>query len=130
MSKQFHIGDVLSITTGKLLAPSGMDGIYSILNYMTNDNLFTHQLPRAMRECAPYLARQYPDLPNEESDLPDFNGSKEAVTTYVQQQAVRFGEYLEVEPIPQDDHTYKDPITEAMELTSGRVIVVDPNNEH
>ena len=35
-----------------------MDGIYDILNFLTGDNLYTHQLPRAMRECEPWLRAQ------------------------------------------------------------------------
>ena len=59
---KFHIGDVLSITTGKMVSPTGMDGIYKILNFMTGEDLYTHQLPRAMRVCAPHLLQQHPQL--------------------------------------------------------------------
>ena len=58
MSRDFHIGDILSVTTGRLVSPRRMDGVYDILNFMTGDNLFTHQLPRAARECAGPLAAQ------------------------------------------------------------------------
>jgi hypothetical protein len=60
--RQFHIGDILSITTGHLVSPRHIEGVYDILNFMTRDNLFTHQLPRASRECAPHLLRQHPML--------------------------------------------------------------------
>ena len=61
-TKQFHLGDVLSITTGRLVSPRHIDGVYDILNFMTGDNLFTHQLPRASDECKPYLVAQFPQL--------------------------------------------------------------------
>ena len=51
--REFPLGVVLSITTGKLLCPIG--DVYDILNFLTGDNLFTHQLPRAMREWAQKL---------------------------------------------------------------------------
>lgn len=60
--KQFHIGDVLSITHEHLVSPRHMDGVYDILNYMTGDSLFTHQLPRAGRECKEPLLAQHPEL--------------------------------------------------------------------
>lgn len=60
MTKNFHIGDILSITTDFLVSPRGMDGIYDILNFITNDNLFTHQLPRVAKECRPFLLGKYP----------------------------------------------------------------------
>ena len=67
-TKQFHLGDVLSITTGRLVSPRHIDGVYDILNFMTGDNLFTHQLPRASDECKPYLVEQFPQLATTEMD--------------------------------------------------------------
>src|SRR3989338_2928760 len=61
-TKQFHLGDVLSIATNRLVSPRHIDGVYDILNFMTGDNLFTHQLPRASDECKPYLVKQFPQL--------------------------------------------------------------------
>ena len=60
--KRFHISDILSVTTGRLVSSRHMEGIYDILNFITGDNLFTHQLPRAMRECEPWLKTQFPYL--------------------------------------------------------------------
>ena len=60
--KTFHISDVLSVTTGRLVSSRHMGGIYEILNFLTGDNLFTHQLPRAMKECLPWLRTQFPNL--------------------------------------------------------------------
>ena len=74
-TRTFHIGDILTITTGRLVSPRHVDGIYDILNFMTGDNLFTHQLPRGMDECAPSLREQFPDLAA--IVVPDDLGSKE-----------------------------------------------------
>jgi len=60
--KTFHFSDLLSVTTGKMLSTRGIEGIYDILNFMTNDNLSTHQLSRAMRECKPILHEQFSHL--------------------------------------------------------------------
>lgn len=60
--KLFHISDVLSITTGRLVSNRHMDGVYDILNFLTGDNLYTHQLPRASRECEAWLRTQFPKL--------------------------------------------------------------------
>lgn len=61
-SKAFPLADVLSITTDKLLSREHMAGIYKLLNYMTGDDLFTHQLPRAGDACTPALIAQHPFL--------------------------------------------------------------------
>ncbi len=96
-NKNFHIGDVLSITTGCLVSPRKMEGVYDILNFMTGDNLFTHQLPRASDECKPYLFKQYPQL----KDVVDASSvTPENWQEWIDQQVARFGENLTVCPIP------------------------------
>ena len=62
MTRNFHLSDILSITTGRLVSTRHMEGVYEILNWMTQDDLFTHQLGRASEECAPILCTLYPEL--------------------------------------------------------------------
>jgi len=95
MEKQFHISGVLSVTTGHLVSPRHMDGIYDILNFMTGDNLFTHQLPRASDECKPYLLKQHPQL----KDVDASGVTPENWPKRLDQQVARFGENLTVCPI-------------------------------
>ena len=109
-ARDFALGQVLSITTGRLCCDIG--GVYEILNYMTRDNLFTHQLPRAMRECAPWLLRQHPQLGAVDASAV----TRENWQEWLLSQEARWGTTLSVHPIPQDDHTRRDPIEEAMEM--------------
>lgn len=60
--KDFHVSDVISVTTGWLVSYQGVSGVYEILNFLTDDNLSTHQLPRAMDEVDPVLRRRFPEL--------------------------------------------------------------------
>lgn len=120
-TKRFHLGDALSITTGNLVSPSGIGGVYAILNWMTQDNLFTHQLPRAIVECRPWLLRQHPVL--ETITVPDF-GSPDEVAPWLDEQVARVGEHLDVAPIPVDDHTHRDPLEELAEMVPPERIVV------
>lgn len=57
----FHFGDILSVTTDYLLSPRKIGGVYDILNFLTGDNLFTHQLGRAAERAKPYLLGEYPE---------------------------------------------------------------------
>ena len=57
---KFDIGTILSVAHSKLLTEIG--NVYKILNFMLDDNLFTHQLPRAGRFCAKFLIAQHPKL--------------------------------------------------------------------
>lgn len=110
-ARDFDLGDILSITTGRLVSRRHIDGVYDILGYMTGESLFTHQLPRASRECEGPLLAQHPQLA--EVVVPDdFGGSKEAVYAWLDEQAARYGATLPVAPLAADDHTPIDPITE------------------
>jgi hypothetical protein len=137
MKKQkFHLGDVLSVTTGRLVSPTHIDGVYKILNFMTRDDLFTHQLPRAGDECKPYLAKQFPQLspPAIDADIAemdrrfegvtDRNKYKEIVDVWLAELVEKYGENFEVEEIPLDDHVTKDPLGEMMEMVDPKKIIV------
>ena len=124
MSKDFHLGDILTVTTGRLVSPTHMDGIYGILNYMTQDNLYTHQLPRASDQCKPWLLRWHPELAEVDTGGLD-NLPKAAaghlVALWLEEQVVRFGETMWVETIPVDDQTHRSPLEE---LPDGKPVIV------
>ena len=121
-TKSFHLGDVLSVTTGKLASPSHMDGLYKILNYMTRDNLYTHQLPRARRECEPELLRQFPQLVGLET--PEFTEESE-VKSWLAEQVTRFSATLKVSRLAANDHTFIDPLKELESIVGpGKIVVI------
>lgn len=60
MKKKFPLGHVLSVTTGRLCAK--IEGVYEILNHITGDNVFTHQIPRACRFAGPLVLADHPEL--------------------------------------------------------------------
>lgn len=110
-SRRFHLGDILTITTGRLVAQRHMEAVHDILDWMTGDQLFTHQLPRAMDECQPALLAQHPDLAD--LDVPEFGGDVKAeVDAWLAQLVARFGEYREVHPLDPGDHTVINPLAE------------------
>ena len=119
MTKEFHISDILSITTGRLVSTRHMEGVYDILNYMTRSELWTHQLPEAGELCAPYLLRQHPGLEHvEELELSGvLKDDKESIVeVWIKQQSIKFGEYLTVEPVPLDDALTTNPFRGLREM--------------
>ncbi|MDD5540978.1 MAG: hypothetical protein PHG61_09840 [Candidatus Marinimicrobia bacterium] len=120
MPRQYHIADVLSITTGKLLSPRLMEGVYDILDYMTGDNIYTHQLPRAGRECAPWLLKRHPFLAEIKVDHIDQDNWEIEIEKIIQ----RYGRTIEIEPIPKDEHDHIDPITEVEKLMGKDKIII------
>ena len=90
VAREFHLGDILSITTGRLVSPRHIDGVYDILNWMTGDNLMTHQLPRACGECEGPLRAQHPDLA--EITVPDELDSEAKVLEWLGTITSRYSE--------------------------------------
>ena len=130
-AKRFDLGDILSITTGRLVAPTGMAGVYDILNYMTDDELFTHQLPRVAEECKPALLSQHPQLA--EIEDPEWaEPDPISVLTWLVKMQVKYGEKLPVQKLDPVDHTHINPVLELGLMGKSAdqvvVVVVDPED--
>lgn len=124
-TKQFHLGDILSITTGRLVSIDHMSGVYNILNYMCQDDFYTHQLPRASDECKPYLLEAFPQLAEV-----DANGNITDWSAWLDEQVAIYGEFHAVRPIHQEDHEAIDPLEELGSMVDeSKIIVVDVTEE-
>jgi hypothetical protein len=111
---------VLTVITGRLLCP--IDEVYQLLNAMTGDNLFTHQLVRAAKECEGPLLEQFPHLA--ETAVPDDLEGDDRVRAWITEQEKQFGQQLSVQPL--DSWQHIDPITELAEMrgSSDDIVVV------
>ena len=120
--KEFHISDILSISTGRLVSTRLIGGVYDILNYLTGDNLYTHALPWAEQAMRPVLLAQLPWLAEITTERLDNLLDKaecdyereSACATYVKELAAKFGESFELVPATEWDR--KDPVTELAEM--------------
>ena len=119
MSKKFSLGSVLSIVGDRLLCDIG--DVYKILNYMTDDNLYTHQLPRASKECKPYLLKEHPFLIECVEMCEEINTDNWRVK--LAEMEMNYGDKVEVEPIPKDDHSRKDALKELEDLVGKEKII-------
>lgn len=119
-SRSFHLGDVLSITTGILLSPRRIEGIYDILNFMTGDSLYTHQLPRVSKEARPFLIEQHPWL----ADIDSTGCDAETYEAMMAGWIAKHGETVSVQPMPKDAHERIDPLSELAESIHPEKIIV------
>lgn len=108
-TKDFHLGDILSITTHRLVSPRLMDGVHEILNWMTQDDLMSHQLPRAAVECGGPLTGQLPDAVAA-IKMPDKFEDEEHVGRWLAEQVALHGEFFPVSPLVLSRHI--DPFDE------------------
>lgn len=144
-TKQFDLGTVLTVTTGRLLTRSrgqddnGIGDLYNILGWMTNDTPSTHQLGRFVKECKPWLLRWFPELAAVEHELSDLRKGIAAVKaaghsgecgveSWLDRVQVDLGlkTAYDVPRIPTDDHDRKNPYFElvAERGTDKNIIVV------
>lgn len=122
-SRPYPLADILTVTTGRLLSHRHMDGLYDLLGYMTGDNLFTHQLPRAADVCGPALLAQHPQLANvtppDGLDAPDLM----AWLTNTERQ---HGEQLPVAPLADGAWQHRNPIEELCDMVGPEKAFVVP----
>jgi hypothetical protein len=112
--RRFHVGDILSVITGRLVSARGMEGRYDILGYMTNDSPYTAQLGRFADECKPYLHQQFDET------LAGFYEPPEVAMADAPSKYRWLGEVgrtlgeplLQVKPIAEEHHAAIDPMTE------------------
>lgn len=142
--QKFHISDILSVTTGRLVSNRHMGGIYDLLNFLTGDELFTHQLPRASRECEPWLRSQFPYLfPDNPAikkaidglpallalDAGDKEATAKTLAAWIEgiRNSAKFPEtlpeYLDVYEMGADMHTRIDPMEEAAAMFGEKKVV-------
>lgn len=121
-AREFKLGQVLSVTHDRLLCP--IADLYEILNFLTGDNLFTHQLPRAMRECRPSILSAHPRL----SEVDVTSVTPENWKDWLAEQVVEFGPLVSLLPLKDGEHEFIDPLSELAEkVHPDRIVVVKTN---
>lgn len=114
----FKLEEVISAVRGVLLCDIGQ--IYEVLNFLTGDDLMTHQLPRAGKDVQPSVFAQHPFL--KDLDLSRINKD-----TWKQELDLLKKEWPnELELTPMKDYMPKDPLEEIIEMKGGseNVIIV------
>ena len=111
-TKEFATCDVMSTVTGILVGNIG--GVYQVLNWMTGESVFTHQLPRISREARPVLVAAHPLLQQaiDEAEQVNRDNYKEWLQTWED----RYGPTISVPKFTADSHERIDPMSEAAEI--------------
>lgn len=101
----FHLGDILSITTERLVSRDHIDGVYNILNFLTGDNLYTHQLPLACDAVKENVLEQLPQLRAivvaEDFEFDTHPDVKDSVDAWLQVKCDQYGAYHELTAVPE-----------------------------
>lgn len=109
--KDFATCDVLSTITGILIGPIG--GVYQVLNWMTGESVYTHQLPRISREASPVLVARHPALQRAIDEAEQVNS--ENWQQWRQTWEDRYGPTIIVPKFTAETHESIDPLSELAE---------------
>lgn len=116
----FETDIIVSASTDRLLCE--MDEIYKILNFLTGDNLFTHQLPRAMRKCKEHLETQLPWLRTLDTTE---DRTMEAWNAWLLEIELTHGKEHDIQPLPPGTWFHINPVLEAEHMMGeGKVIAL------
>ena len=124
--KDFPTLAVLSVTSGRLLTQprdasegNGIDQIYEVLGWMTDDQPFTHQLGRFAEECKQWIYQWHPEIIKAdewiENKLIEKCEAEDVINSQTAMLA-KFGETITLQKIPQGYHDFKNPIDELFEV--------------
>lgn len=109
---EFATADVLSVITGRLMAPIG--SVYRVLNWMTRENLFTHQLPRVSREAVPIVLAMHPMLQQAIDEAEQV--TQENFAEWRKTWEDRYGPKIAVPRFSRETHERIDPTSELAEM--------------
>lgn len=109
--QEFPTRDVLSTITGRLMGDMG--GVYEVLNYMTGESVFTHQLPRIGREAVPVVVAVHPQLQQAIDEAEQV--TQENYLQWRQTWEDRYGPTIAVPRFNEAQHERIDPLSEAAE---------------
>ena len=137
MIRDFDLSDILSVTTGRLVSSRHIEGVYDILNFLTGSELFTHQLPRAMTRCRPWVLQQHPslaapaleveaiaDLDAALAQAPQADAAACCASWVAAQQAL-YGRTLPLIPL-QIPEEFATPVADLVEMVGAeRVLIID-----
>ena len=91
--RKFHLGDVLSITTGCLVSPRGFGGVFDILGFMIGHVLSETECGLVAGRCGESLLEQHPQLT--EVDASDMGDHR----MWLKEQIAKYGEVLLVKSL-------------------------------
>lgn len=125
-TKAFPTAAVLSTITGRLLCEIG--GVYEVLNWMTGESVYTHQIPRISREAEPVILAAHPQL--REAVREALLVNTENWQDWRDRWLLRYGPEIAVPKMSAADHKAIDPITELQAMAPNAkaaiAVIVNP----
>jgi hypothetical protein len=122
-TKLFPVDAVMSTVTGILVSQGGIGCVYEVLNWMTGESVYTHQIPRISREAVPVMLSLYPDMQAAIDEADQVNGDnwRDWLATWTG----RYGAEIAVPVMNIAEHERIDALSELAEVVHpDRIITI------
>ena len=116
---EIPLGDILSVTTGKLVSRDHIGGVYNLCNFITGASNITHQLPRVADEIRPEIFKQHPKLINLNMSEYPKQLTEESVKEWLTKQEAIFGKTLQLQAM--ESYVGVHPLQELDDIVSKRI---------
>jgi cytochrome c len=112
--RTFELLDVISATSGYLVTDKGIGAVYDVLNFMTGESIYTHQIPRVSREARAAILVYHPWLAEvfEESKSVTKDNWREFATKWESEHGIG----ITVRQMTVHEHERIDPRSELVEM--------------
>lgn len=117
--RKFALGDILSVTGDKLVSPRLISGVYDIMNFITGESLFTHQLVTYRELCRTHILSQHPQL----AEVDDSTVTKDNCWEWLERQCRKYGKQLPIAPLPKDHGMVADPISDLFDMVPAEKVI-------
>jgi hypothetical protein len=105
---------VLQAVSGRYLGVPLIE-IQKFFAFMTGDDVYTHQLSRFFRECAPVILKRHPGILDGTEGL-----EGEEWITWMEKKIEEMGAMLDIQPVVDNTiHEVLDPVEEFAQLRKG-----------
>jgi hypothetical protein len=88
-SRRFHLGDLLSVTTGVLVSPRYMEGLSDVVAYLTGADIDVDRIPESLAACRAYILLELPAFRGIAAEDVDFDSWR----SWLDSQKDRLGEW-------------------------------------
>lgn len=125
--KAFPIDAVMSTVTGILVCEDGIGCVYEVLNWMTGECVYTHQIPRISREAQHVLLGLHPEMQAAIDEACQVNGEnwRQWLATWTE----RYGAEIAVPVMNIAEHERIDPMSELAEhVHPDRILTINPKD--
>jgi hypothetical protein len=120
-TKIFPVEAVMSTVTGFLVSEGGIGCVYEVLNWMTGESVYTHQIPRICREAVPVLLALYPNMQAAIDEAEQVNADN--WRDWIAKWKDRYGDEIAVPLMNIAEHERIDPMSELVEMVSPERII-------